>query len=125
MKKSIYLIANYTIKPKNPKRTHEKEYMSNANNFQYDEQVVIAKKIKPKDEQYAKIILDLVDKKVKRNGFRSENNFEDLMNYFFKGYEQYIATVLVHLDPDYLKELEERNFPERKIKAEDAEETTN
>lgn len=123
MKKSIYLIASYIMRPKNPKRTHEKDYMSDAGNFQYDEQVIIAKKIKPYDKQYAKIILDLGNRKVERNGFRSENNFEDLMNYFFKGYEKYIANVLIHLDPEYLKELEQRNFPERTNKVEDVEET--
>ena len=123
MKKSIYLIASYIMRPKNPKRTHEKEYMSDAGNFQYDEQVTIAKKINNHDKQYAKIILDLGNRKVERNGFRSENNFEDLMNYFFKGYEKYIANVLVHLDPEYLKELEQRNFPERNNKVEHVEET--
>jgi hypothetical protein len=44
--KKIYLIAYYLIKPKDPRRTKEAGYITNPDNFEYDESINITRGVK-------------------------------------------------------------------------------
>ena len=106
MKKSnIYLVAQYTIKPRNPKKTHIPGYMKDPNNYQYDERVQISTKLRNQDLYTAKIILNLSDKTVDKNSFNELKNFDELFKYFFKGYHKYITDVMVKLDAEYFNKM--------------------
>lgn len=103
MKNTIYLLAYYYMRPANKRvSTQTKGWMATASNMQYDEQVTVAKKLKTVDLTTAKIILDLGNKKVVRNGWGSENSFDELFGYFLNGYPKYTAEVMSVLDPEYM-----------------------
>lgn len=104
-KQSIYLIANYTSKPRDPRRTHIPGYMKDPANIQYDEQVQISTKIRNKDIQTAKIIIDLSNRVVQKNNFNDNKDFNELFKYFFKGYHKYVTEVMAKLDPEYFNQM--------------------
>ena len=104
-KQSIYLIANYIIKPRDPRRTHISGYMKDPANVQYDEQVQISTRLRNKDIQTAKIIVDLKNKQVQQNSFNNNKDFKELFKYFFKGYHKYITEVMVKLDPEFFNQI--------------------
>jgi hypothetical protein len=100
-KQSIYLVANYIAKPKNPAKTHIPGYMKDPVNIRYDEQVHISTRLRPKDITSAKVIMNLSNKVVQVNNFNNNKNFNELFKYFFKGYHKYITDVMVQLDATY------------------------
>lgn len=104
-KQSIYLIANYTAKPKNPAKTHIKGYMKDPANVRYDEQVHISTRLRPKDITSAKIIMNLSDKVIQVNNFNENKDFNQLFKYFFKGYHKYITDIMVQLDAEYFSSM--------------------
>jgi len=104
-KTSIYLIANYVAKPRNPRKTHVPGYMKDPANVQFDEQVQISTRLRNKDIQTAKIIIDLTKKEVQQNSFNHNKDFKELFKYFFKGYHKYVTEVMVKLDPDYFNQI--------------------
>lgn len=104
-KTNIYLVAQYTIKPRNPKKTHIPGYMKDPGNHQYDERVQITTRLRNQDLYTAKIILNLSDKTVDKNSFNDLKNFNDLFKYFFKGYHKYITEVMVKLDAEYFNQM--------------------
>ena len=103
--KSIYLVAHYVTRPKNPKMTHIAGYMKDPANHQYDEQVHVSTRLRSKDITGAKIIIDLSAKQVQKNSFNGNKNFDELFKYFFKGYHKYITDVMVQLDAEYFNKM--------------------
>ena len=103
--KSIYLVAHYITRPKNPKMTHIPGYMKDPANHQYDEQVQVSTRLRSKDITGAKIIIDLSAKQVQKNSFNGNKNFNELFKYFFKGYHKYITDVMVQLDAEYFNKM--------------------
>jgi fructose-specific phosphotransferase system component IIB len=104
-KQSIYLIANYVTKPRDPRRTHIPGYMKDPANVQYEEQVQISTKLRNKDIQTAKIIVDLTNKQVQQNSFNNNKDFKELFKYFFKGYHKYITEVMAKIDPEFFNQI--------------------
>ncbi len=105
MKRSIYLVAHYSAKPKNPAKTHIPGYMKDPANVRYDEQVHISTRLRPKDITGAKIIMNLSEKSVQTNVFNGNKDFDELFKYFFKGYHKYITDVMVQLDAKYFNSM--------------------
>jgi len=97
----IYLVAHYVSRPRDPRKTHIAGYLKNPDNVQYDEQVQISTRLRPKDITTAKIIINLTDKVVQQNSFNNNTDFKELFKYFFKGYNKYITEVMVKLDAEY------------------------
>jgi len=104
-KQSIYLIAHYSAKPKNPAKTHIPGYMKDPANVRYDEQVQVSTRLRPKDINMAKIIMNLSTKNVDKNSFNNNKDFKELFKYFFKGYHKYITDVMVQLDAEYFSSI--------------------
>lgn len=97
-KKSVYLVAYYTQKPKHGRvNTAEKGWMNNADNVAWDEQINIALKLKNKDLTMAKVILDLSERTVYRNGWNNGKSFDDLFEHFYTGYQKYLDPVIHQL----------------------------
>lgn len=105
MKKSIYLIASYVTKPRDPRKTHIRGYMSDPANHQYDEQVQISTQLRPKDLNMSKVILNLSNRTVDKNSFNNNKDFNELFKYFFKGYHKYITDVMIQLDAEYFNKM--------------------
>lgn len=99
--KGIYLLGFYSMKPRKGVRTSTAGWMNDPANLQYDEKVEITRGLK-KSAITAKIVLNLSEKTVERNGFNSDREFKSLFKYFFGGYHQYITEVMKQLDPAYL-----------------------
>lgn len=102
--KEIHLLAFYVAKPKNPKMTKIKGYMSNPENHSYDERIEFTKGLQGKDRQYAGVILNLNQKKVVYNKFGNDKSFDDLFKYFLEAYPQYVINVMAQLDLAYLEQ---------------------
>ena len=103
--KSIYLVAHYAAKPKNPAKTHIPGYMKDPENVRYDEQVHISTRLRTKDITGAKIIMNLSEKQVQTNVFNGNKDFDELFKYFFTGYHKYITDVMVQLDAEYFNKM--------------------
>jgi len=103
-KQTIYLVAHYTTKPRDPRKTHIPGYMKDPANHQYDEQVAIQIRLKPKDVN-AKIVMNLGEKKVESNKFNDNRDFNELFKYFFKGYHKYVTEIMSKLDPVYFDKM--------------------
>ena len=104
-KQSIYLVANYASKPKNPAMTHIAGYIKDPANIRYDEQVHISTRLRSKDISLSKIIINLTTKSVEKNSFNNNKDFNELFKYFFKGYHKYITDIMVKLDAEYFSEM--------------------
>ena len=94
---SIYLIAQYSIRPQRNVKTQQAGWMANPNNISYDESIAIARKIKTKDHQTAKIILDFTKRVVVKNTWNDGRSFEEMFSYFYNGYPKYIDPILAQL----------------------------
>lgn len=104
-KPNIYLVANYLIKPRDPRQTHVPGYMKDPANIRYDEQVQVSTRLRRQDFMTAKVIMNLSDKTVEQNSFNGNKNFDELFKYFFKGYHKYITEVMAKLDPEYFNQM--------------------
>lgn len=104
-KKSIYLVAHYVTKPRDPKKTHIPGYMKDPANLQMDEQVQVSTRLRQHDIHMAKVIMNLSEKRVEKNSFNKDKDFNELFKYFFKGYHKYITDVMVQLDAEYFNQM--------------------
>ena len=83
--KDLHLIAFYTIKPRDPKKTHIKGYMSDPANHQYDERIEFTRGLSSKDQQYAGVVLNLNQKTVVYNKYNAyDSEFDVLFKYFLE-----------------------------------------
>lgn len=98
--KNIYLIAYYHIKPKDPARTKEAGYITDPENFDYDESINITRGLKTRDELNAKVILDLTNQLVVANRFNDNKDFPSLLAHYQEGYPKYINPLLAQLYPE-------------------------
>lgn len=105
--KNIYLVAYYLQRPRDPKKTHIKGYITNPENMVWDENVEICYGLGSKDRQHAHVILDFTDKAVITNKFNEERDFDKLFKYYFEGYHKYITQVMSQMDPEYLTKIVE------------------
>lgn len=95
--KHLYLIAYYYIKPKDSSRTKESGYITNPDNFIYDESINITKGLKSRDERSAKVILNLSNQSVVRNYFNDNRDFATLLAYYQEGYPKYLNPLINQL----------------------------
>ena len=95
--KSVYLVAKYYAKPKNPKNTRFAGYTKDENNMAWDEQVVITYGLKNKDLDTSKIILNINEQKVVKNSFKNGRSFLELFQYFYEANPQQISQGLQQL----------------------------
>lgn len=95
--RSIYLVAHYAIRPKTKYIANTAGWMKNPDNVSYDEQMTVTVKLAKKDQESAKVILDLTNRTVYRNSWRSESTFDDLFEYFYNGYPKYLEPVIQQL----------------------------
>jgi len=102
--KGIFLIAQYTQKPKEGVNTSVRGWMENPNNIRWDERVEISRGLRTRD-MHAQVILDLTQRRVEQNSFNGTRDFDTVFKYFLNNYSEYIARVMSQLDPDYLRKL--------------------
>jgi len=98
--RSIYLIAYYHIKPKDSRRTKEPGYITNPENFDYDESINITRGLKTRDQLNAKVILDLTNQTVVANRFNDNKDFPSLLAHYQEGYPKYINPLIAQLYPE-------------------------
>jgi len=110
--KDLHLLAFYVIKPKDPKMTHVKGYMSDPNNHQYDERIEFTKGLKPNDHNYAGVVLNLSKKTIIKNRFNAyDGDFDKLFKYFLEAYPEYVINVMAQLDLPYLEQFIPKEEP--------------
>ena len=95
---SYFLIANYTIRPRNPGLTFQKGYMKQDENIQYSESVSIARKLRDSDLTQAQVIIDITAERVIKCSYQGqERNYENLLDYYVRHYPSYLNPVLEQL----------------------------
>lgn len=99
---NVFLVAYYFMRPVRRAHTQIKGWSKDPANIQYDEQIVMTRRLKNKDLETSKIILNLTDKKIVKDGWQSSKTFDEYFEYFLKNYPQYTATAMAELDPEYL-----------------------
>jgi hypothetical protein len=109
--KSIFLVADYFMRPQARVRTQVKGWMQTEKNMQFDEQVAVTRRLKTSDQTTAKVILDLSKKSVVRNGWGSTEAFDELFKYFHASYPKYTTEVMATLDPVYLERINAEMAP--------------
>lgn len=97
-------MAFYYAQPRPGVQTQRAGWMADPNNIRYDERVEITRGLK-KDSVHSKVILNLSNKTVVKNGWTSGKTFDELFKYFFKGYHQYITQVMTQLDAEYFNQM--------------------
>lgn len=102
--KDIYLVAYYSAKPKDPKRTKEAGYITNPENFDYDESINITRGLKTKDSLNAKVILNLTQQQVTKNGWNDNKDFPSLLAHYQEGYPKYINPLIAQLYKEQIDE---------------------
>ena len=83
--------------PKNPSITSVPNWQKDPDNVQYDEQVFFDSKIRTKDET-ASVIINLETKTIEKNRLDSKLTYDQLHDYFYKAYKQYMDPVLAALN---------------------------
>ena len=102
--KNIYLVAFYGMKPRPGVKTNVKGWMADPANITYDERIEISRGLK-KNASTAKVVLNLSNKSVDRNTWGTDRSFDEYFKYFFKGYHQYLTTVMTQLDAEYFNKM--------------------
>ena len=100
----IYLLGFYHMKPRPGVRTQIKGWMNDPNNITYDESVEITRG-RQKNISTAKVVLNLSNKTVEYNGWGTERAFNDYFKHYFKANHQYITSVMMQLDAEYLNSM--------------------
>jgi len=89
-----YILVTYTQIARYPNRTSEKGYWSNPENFQWDELVEFATRLKNRDRQRAGVILDIVNQRIEKNVFGGDREWQPLWDYYYKNYQLQIDQFL-------------------------------
>lgn len=87
--KTLYLIAFYYKKPKQPNKSIVKGYINNKENFNYEEKVAFSKKLKNSDISNASVILDLFNQKLIQNNINPSATFSDTLSYYYSNYSDH------------------------------------
>jgi hypothetical protein len=94
----IYLVASYSIRPRRPALTFQKDYIKQDQNIQYSESVAIARKIRDSDLTGAQVILDITSEKIIKCSYQGlERSYQALMEYYQRHYPSYVDPVLEQL----------------------------
>lgn len=90
----MFLTASY-LKTSNPKtNTSQKNFWANDENYHYEEQVQLVKKLRASDLKNSELILDLDRKEiVKCRRPKEDSTFETLFEYFQTHYAEYLAAL--------------------------------
>lgn len=107
----MYLIAYYSLKPRQHVRTSQKSWMEGQQNYSYDERVEFSSKIKNRDYTDSGVILDLKNRKVVKNQWGNGKDFEDLFFHYYKGYKQYLDPVMTKLGYKPAEQVKEESTP--------------
>lgn len=100
---NLYLVAYYYQKPSGRHvRTARPNWMKQEGSTSWDEQVALTKNLKNKDYTTAKIILDMVNKRVLKNDWGTTKDFGEMFLYFHRGYPQYTTDIMKQIDREYL-----------------------
>jgi hypothetical protein len=92
--KKVYILASYFAKPKNKKMTSVKGYMKNPDNVAWDEQIGVSVGLKDKQLATAKVVLNINDQLVVKNGFNTNKSFMELFEYFYSASPREISQQL-------------------------------
>jgi hypothetical protein len=90
----MYLLAKYYKTPRDPKRTSEKGYLDNPENFQWDENVNFVIKPNKRDIRDNNVVLDIFGQQVLKCSISDmqdlgDHNFDAVFAYFYKNYQNY------------------------------------
>lgn len=92
--KSVYIVANYAMKPRDPRQTFKAGYIKDGDNMHWDERVDVTVGIKDRDLAMAQIILNISEQKVVKNSFMSDKSFMELFQHYYTSSPHEISQAL-------------------------------
>lgn len=92
--KDIYVCAQYYAKPRNPKLTFQKGYSTNEDNIVWDECINVTHGLRSKDLSNAKVVINISQRKIEKDGFNSGKSFDELFSYFYEANPKQIADAI-------------------------------
>lgn len=95
----MYVLAYYVKQPLINGSTRFAGYVKDSSNVSFQEQIVVASKIKDRDYQTAGIILDPINKKIVKNTWKPNSDFNSLWSYFTTNYESYLKPLNEIVNP--------------------------
>jgi hypothetical protein len=109
----MYLLAKYYKTPRDPRRTGEKGYLNNPENFQWDESVNFVLKADNRDIRDNNVVLDIFGQRLVKcsiSGMEELANpdFQSVFAYFYKNYQQYFDRMFQAVGLDVVNEQGER-----------------
>lgn len=93
--KKTYAIVTYHRIPRDPTKTHDKEYVKDPGNWQYDEKLIIANKIKNNDITSAGVILNLTDGVMIKNRITPDKGYDELLEYYRSNYPKFFEDLAI------------------------------
>lgn len=100
----MYVLAYYVKQPLVSGSTRFAGYVKDSSNVSFQEQIIVASKIKDRDYQTAGIILDPINKKVVKNTWKPNSDFASLWSYFTTNYESYLKPLNEIVNPVQVEE---------------------
>lgn len=87
----MFLLAKYYKVPRDPRRTSEKGYILNQENFQWDESVNFVIKPSQRDILENNVVLDIFGQQLVKCSVadRIGTDFDQVFAYFYKNYQTY------------------------------------
>jgi hypothetical protein len=91
----MYLLAKYYKVPRDPKRTSEKGYILDQENFRWDESVNFVIKPTDKDLRENNVVLDIFGQQMLKCSVadRIGTDFDMVFAYFYKNYQTYFDRI--------------------------------
>jgi hypothetical protein len=90
MMSRMFIIARYPQTLRDPRMSHKTNIGQNHAAWQNNEEVICRKSLRPKDQVEASVILDVAGRKVVKNRFNENTDFDALYQYFMEHYADYI-----------------------------------
>jgi len=91
---SIYLICTYIGKPKDSSKTHLPGYMSDQNNIEYEERLIISRGLKDKARQAGHVVLNITEQIIVKNTFTNDTDFMSMLAHYVEHYGDYINSMV-------------------------------
>lgn len=87
----MILLAKYYKRPRDPKRTSEPGYITNKENFFWDESVNFVIKASEKDLRENNVVLDVFNQQLLKCSVAEMvgTDFDSVFAYFYKNYQRY------------------------------------
>lgn len=92
--RNVYIVANYSMKPRDTSQTFRPGYIKDGNNMRWDESVDVRIGLRNRDLTSSQIIINITEQKVVKNNLNNNKSFMELFSYFYSSSPTEISKAL-------------------------------